>query len=164
MAELPDWLPDLIRLEDYDGDWQRYEDAIYSKFYTDFIASKLTFQGLPVRITKNLIKAKERGFWHLIQEGNVEDLRTPDIRRCERIAWSKAIIQHSESPMVKIWSNERRGRTRYILWLEIADFLVILEKRKSVFFLWTAYSVSGGKKKEKLRREYKLFIKSQRRP
>ena len=91
MSELPDWLPELILFENYNGDWQRYEDAVYSRFYSDFIASRPTFQGLPVRITRNLVKGKERGFWHLIQEGRVEEQRTPDLRRCERIRCYKMV-------------------------------------------------------------------------
>ena len=55
MSGLRGWLPELLQFEDYDGCWQRYEDVVYSKFYSDFIASRPTFQGMPVKVTKNLI-------------------------------------------------------------------------------------------------------------
>ena len=159
MSELPDWLPALIRFEDYHGNWQRYEDAVYSKFYSDFIASILIFQGLPVKITKNLIKGKERGFWHLIQEGRVEEQRTPDLRRCERIAWVRAAIEHFNEPDVIKWSKQIEGKTRQLLWVEDAEFLVVLEKRPNAWFLWTAYCVTEEYKKRKLRKEYEQAIK-----
>ena len=158
MSELPDWLPQLILFEDYNGDWQLYENAVYSKFYSDFIASRPTFQGLPVRITKNLVKGKERGFWHCIQEGPVEESRTPDLRRSERIGWIKAIIEHAHEPSIKMWHNGRRGKTRQLLWCKDAEFLVVLEKRPDTWFLWTAYCVTGEYKKLKLRKEYEQTI------
>ncbi len=159
MSKQPDWLPELILLEDYHGEWQQYEDAVYSEFYSDFIASGPTFQGQPVRITKNLIKGKERGFWHLIQEGRVEEQRTPDIRRCERIRWIRAIIEHAHEPEVKTWQNERKGKTRQLLWLQESEFLVVLEKRSNAWFLWTAYCVTEEYKQHKLSKEYEQSIK-----
>ena len=154
MANLPDWLPDLIRLEDYGGDWQRYEDAIYSKFYTDFIASKPLFQNIPVYIKGFLENGKERGFWHCIQEGPVEENRTPDLRRCERIAWIRTIIEHASKEPVKTWPKQVRGRQRQCIWLKEADYLIILEKRKSAWVLWTAYPTTEQHTKRKLLNEY----------
>jgi hypothetical protein len=80
MCNLPEWLPDLLLLETFGGNWQRYEDAVFAQFYTDFIESRPTFLNEPVYITKNpLKKGKERGFWHCVQEGLIEEDRTPDL-------------------------------------------------------------------------------------
>jgi len=131
MGKLPDWLPGLLLLDNYSGSWQRYEDEVYSRFYTDFIESRPTFRGLPVYVKRFLEKGKERGFWHCIQEGPIERDRTPDLRRCERIAWVRSIIEHANEPMIKKWSKKVRGKTRYLIWFENADYLVVLEKRRS---------------------------------
>jgi len=131
MGKLPDWLPGLLLLDNYNGSWQRYEDEVYSRFYTDFIESRPTFRGLPVYVKRFLEKGKERGFWHCIQEGPIERDRTPDLRRCERVAWVRSIIEHANEPMIKKWSKKVRGKTRYLLWFENADYLVVLEKRRS---------------------------------
>ena len=154
MCNLPDWLPDLLLFEDFGGDWQRYEDEVFA-----------TFQNEPVYITKYpLKKGKERGFWHCVQEGPVEEDRTPDIRRCERIRWVRPVIEHSNDPKVKKWPTKKAGKNRYLLWLEEADYLVILEKRPGCWFLWTAYCTDFEHTRRKRRAEYEAYIKSQRRP
>ncbi|MHC4158151.1 MAG: hypothetical protein ACYSSO_03640 [Planctomycetota bacterium] len=154
MSSLPDWLPELILLEHYQGDWQKYEDAVYSKFYGDFIASRPIFQGMPVYVKRFLEKGKERGFWHIITEGPIEEQRIPDVKRCERIAWIRKIIDHSNDPLIKKWPKKVGNKTRHLLWLEEAEYLVVLEKRKSAWVLWTAYCVTQPHRKRKLKREY----------
>jgi len=159
MSNLPDWLPDLLLLEDFGGDWQRYEDEVYSAFYGDFIQTKPFFEGKPVFIKRELTKGKERSFWHCIQEGLEEEARMPDLRRCERIKWIRAIIDHADNSNIKTWLNMRKGKTRQLLWLEDAEFLVVFERRPNAWVLWTAYPVTEDRRKEKLRREYKEYLK-----
>jgi hypothetical protein len=165
MCNLPDWLPDLLLFDDFGGDWQRYEDELFARFYSDFIESRPTFQGEPVFITKYpLKKGKERGFWHCIQEGDIEDDRTPDLRRCERICWIRPVIEHTTDPKIKKWPTQRKGKNRYLLWVEDADYLVILEKRPGSWYLWTTYYTDRERTRNKLREECEAYIKSQRRP
>lgn len=154
MTELPDWLPGLVPFANYGGSWQRYIDYVYSIFYGDFIAFHPMFEEMPVRITKQLIDGKERNFWHLIQEGPIEELRTPDLRRCERISWIRPIIENAEDPAVKKWTKNVGRKTRKLLWLEEADFLVVLEKRPTCWILWTAYCTTKSRTKRKLMKEY----------
>ena len=159
MSTLPDWLPKLIELTDYRGQWQRYEDEIYSIFYRDFIESRPMFRGLPVYVKRFLEKGKERSFWHCIQEGPVEEERTPDIRRCERIAWIRAVIEHVHDPLVKSWHKKVKSKCRFLLWLEKAEYLVVLEKRRTAWILWTAYCVTEPHRKRKLQKEYEATLK-----
>ena len=42
-------------------------------------------------------------YWHLISEGEVEWDRKPDIRRCERIAWARDILNNAEDKRIKTW-------------------------------------------------------------
>jgi len=157
MIELPHWLPELFLFEDYGGDWQRYEDEVYSRFYTDFIESRPLFQRMPVYVKRFLEKGKERGFWHLVQEGPVEKVRIPDIRRCERVAWIRSIIEHADDPRIKGWSKKVKTKTRHLLWFEEAEYLVILEKRRSAWVLCTAYCTTWGHTKRSLRKEYEEY-------
>lgn len=159
VCDQPDWLPDLILLDDFSGSWVRYENEVYAIFYRDFIESKPSFQGAPVRVAKSLIDGKERTFWHCVQEGDVEEKRTPDFRRCERIAWILAVIEHAGDPAVKQWSNHRGRSVRWLLWLEAAEYLVVLEKRQTHWMLLTAYCTSREHTKRKLRREYEARMK-----
>jgi len=105
-------------------------------------------------------KTKTILFWHLIQEGQIEEERTPDLRRCERIGWIRAVIENEADPRVKVWENERlkdRGPDRrVILWLD-EEFLVVLGDRRTYWLLLTAYTTDRANRIEKLRREYEAY-------
>ncbi len=163
MCDLPAWLPGLIRLEEHGNDGQRYIDAVYARFNTDFIASRPQFQGRTVQVTRQLVRGKERSFWHLIQEGPIEENRIPSIRRCERITWIRRIIEHACDPGVLHWSVKRGRHERDLLFLPVADYLVVLESRPHYWLLWTAYDVTTHRKR-RLLQEYEQWGKSRRRP
>jgi hypothetical protein len=161
MSERPDWLPALIPLKDHGGDWQAYFDAVYAVFHKDFVDSTPSFRGAPVRVKRHPIEqGRERGFWHVTSEGWQETKRVPDLRRCERIGWIRAIIENAEGSDVRVWDNRRRGRHRAVLWVEGAEFLVVLERRSFGWLLWTAYCVTEEHRKRKLLREYEEAQKS----
>jgi hypothetical protein len=157
---MPLWLPPLICLSDFDGDWRRYEGAVYEAFCRDFVRSRIVFGGLPLRLKRHpVVDGREATFWHFTSEGHVERERVPDLRRCERIAWPKPIIERAGSdPAVKVWENERRGgERRACLWFEEEDYLVVLALRAGYVLPWTAYLVLEEHRKRKLRKEYELY-------
>ena len=78
----------------------------------------------------------------------------PDLRRCERIRWPRPIIDHGAEPVIRVWENERKGERRICLWLENADYLVVLARRRGYVLLWTAYPVTQPHRRRKLLREY----------
>jgi hypothetical protein len=157
----PEWLPSLVLLEDYDGDWDKYLVVLYDIFKFDFIDSQCKYRGIKIAIKRHpQIDDKEATFWHLISEGGIETERTPDFRRCERIRWPKPIIENVPDGSVKVWQNKRRSETRMCLWLEEAEFLVILTERKNYLLLWTAYPVTENHRKRKLQKEYESTLKS----
>jgi len=158
---LPDWLPPLVLLEKNDGDWNKYLTLIYSYFKSDFIDSHCNYRGIKIAIKRHpQIDDKEATFWHLITEGDNETERTPDLRRCERIRWSKPLIEKVPDETIKIWQNKRRNETRLCLWLEAAEYIVILAERKNYLLLWTAYTVTESHRKRKLQKEYESTLKS----
>ncbi len=158
---LPDWLPPLVLLEENDGDWNKYLTLIYSYFKSDFIDSHCNYRGIKIAIKRHpQIDDKEATFWHLITEGDNETERTPDLRRCERIRWSKPLIEKVPDETIKIWQNKRRNETRLCLWLEAAEYIVILAERKNYLLLWTAYTVTESHRKRKLQKEYESTLKS----
>ncbi len=115
----PDWLPDLILFESFDGDWERFLDVIYEAFKADFVTSKPNWQGRRLALKRHpLSRGKEATFWHMISEGNNEESREIDLRRCERIRWPRPVIERSEEEEIKVWKNRRKGETRICLWLE----------------------------------------------
>ncbi|MBI4653792.1 MAG: hypothetical protein HY752_02190 [Nitrospirae bacterium] len=158
MDELPDWLPPLVLFSDYDGNWERYLDAIYNYFKQDFINNRPSFRGRRLGLKKHpLEKGKEATFWHFIQEGPNEDDRIPDIRRCERIRWPRPVIENEDKPVIKVWENKRKNDKRILLWLERQEYLVVLAERKGYLLPWTAYLVTEEHRKKKLQREYETF-------
>jgi hypothetical protein len=152
------WLPDLELFENYGGDWDRYLDALYEFFKTDFIDSQPVFRGLRLGLKRHpLSMGKEATFWHLISEGKDEDERVIDFRRCERIRWPRPTIEHANEPVIKVWENERRGEKRVCLWLESEEYLAVLAQRKGYILPWTAFLVTLPHEKRKRQKEYEEF-------
>ena len=160
----PDWLPELVLFENYDGNWEKYLSAIYEFFCEDFVKSKPSYRGIKLSLKRHpMIDGKEATFWHIITSGKSEDERIPDLRRCERIKWPKPIIENDKDPVLKVWQNKRKTDTRIILWFEDEDYLVVLNERKGYILLWTAYLITQNHQKRKLKKEYEAYIKSKSR-
>ncbi|MCF6178133.1 MAG: hypothetical protein L3J63_01920, partial [Geopsychrobacter sp.] len=154
----PEWLPDLILLENFDGDWECFLNAIYEIFKTDFVTSKPIWRGRRLGLKRHPVsEGKEATFWHMISEGDDEKNREIDLWRCERIRWPRPVIEQSEEPEIKVWENRRRGETRICLWLESQEYLVILADRRGYLLPWTAYPVTRPHRKRKLQREYEEY-------
>ncbi len=157
----PPWLPALVRLADYDGDWDRYLDATYDLYRRDLVLSRPVFEGRRLALKRHPVaRGKDATFWHIVSSGPVEDDRLPDLRRFERIRWPRAIIDHTADPAVLIWENVRRRDRRVCLWVPAADYLVVLAKRSTYTLLWTAYPVDREHTRRKLRAEYERAQKS----
>lgn len=160
-----DWLPDLVFLKDYNNDWTAYLDALYVFYKSDFLDSNPKYKNQKVGVKRLPIEnGKVSNFWHLIQEGQKEKDRIPDLRRCERIRWPRPIIENSENETILVWPNVRHTKfgieKNVCLWLKEKEYLVILRKRKGYFLLWTGYLVTNEHRKEKLRKEYEAYKKT----
>lgn len=82
----------------------------------------------------------------------MEDERTPDLRRCERIPWIRAIIENAHNPSVQIWSNANRGDRRTSIWFD-EEYLIVLGHRKGYWQLITAFPTNRDHTVRKLRTE-----------
>ncbi len=140
-------------LNKFPGDfekWNIYIEELFLVFRKTLIDSKLTFKGLPLKIRQHPpYKEKHFAFWHLITEGEKEEERTPDLRRCERISWVSWVIQnHEMNKGISSWPNKRGSETHIVLWYETGDYAVILAERNGYFLLKTAYIVDERRKKK----------------
>jgi hypothetical protein len=154
-------IPPLVTLQEYNGDYFTYEEAIYALFTKDFVDARPIFKGKALGLKRHpLFKGREATFWHIISEGPIENVRTPDLRRYERILWPKVIIEICSSTCkeIKIWKNIRKDETRILLWCERIEYLVILADRGSYILFWTSYPVFEEHIKRKLRKEYYEYI------
>lgn len=154
-----DWLPEYIELDQYDGIWGRYLAKVYEYFCEDFVYNKTYYKGSRVAVRRiPESRGKGYGFWHCISEGSEENERIPDLERCKRIRWIKAIIEHTDCPNVDVWMN-RRGKERCVLFWYKEQFLVVLARRerkedaRTYYLLKTAYCTTGQRRISKLRQE-----------
>lgn len=146
-----------MTLAEYNGDWKRYIEIVFSKFHKDFIEQQPFLEGKRVGITREpMLRGKEQSFWHCISEGQ-------DLRRCERISWIRAVIENSDDELVRVWRTQRGKDRRVCLWYA-AEFLVVLRERKSHLQLVTAYYTDRKHTIKKLARDFKQAQKGQRRP
>ena len=160
MNKTPAWLPPLVLFIDYDGNWEAYLEAVYDYFKLDFVNNKPVFRGMRLGLKRHpLTHGKEATFWHMIQQGDQEDERIPDFRRCERIRWPRPIIEHNGEKSIKIWWNKRKGGQRICLWFEQENYLVILADRGSYILPWTAYLVEKPHRQRKLQKEYEEYCR-----
>ncbi len=151
-------LPDLIKLENYNGSWEDYIEVVYQVFRRDFIENKTFYNNKRVGVKKTpLFKNKECCFWHLTSQGKVEEERIPDLRRCERIGWIKPIIENNKNKLVKFWINQRQREERICLCYGDWDYLIVLIKIKDYLLLLTAYPIEYNSKKDKLKKEYYAY-------
>ena len=164
MKELPDWLPALMEFGDFGGDWTRYVNEVFAIFHRDFIQTQPVIAGRRVMIRRDpMCEGKEWGFWHCVSEGREEEERTPDLRRCERIGWIRAVIEHCDSPEIDRWVARKNGDDRLHLWFK-EEYLVVLGVRKGYYQLITAYLTDWKHTIRKKRAERDMAQKSWHRP
>lgn len=160
MSETFEWLPQLITLKDCEGEWKKYLEVIYAIFHRDFVASKPTYAPKRFALKRHPeYDGKAATFWHLISEGPVEEQRTPDMRRCERIAWPKPIIEAIDDESVRVWRNKRGRNDRILIAVEDFSYVVILDDRKDFVLLWTTYFLEQPNRRRKMEREYDAWRK-----
>lgn len=153
------WLPDLIHLHSFEGNWDKYFEFIYKVFTKDFVEDPPFYEGRKLRLKKHpMYEEKEATFWHIISDGISEESRIPNLRRCERIPWPRPIIENSTDPVVKIWQNKRNGKVRICLLLDSYNYIVILDRRDDYDLFWTAYPIDQPHQKRKLIKEYEAYI------
>jgi hypothetical protein len=96
------------------------------------------------------------GALSLAQQGE----RLPDLRRCERLKWVRALMESCHDPAVLFWDfKESDGTVHTYVWLHEHSFVVILKKypdgsRRLV----TSYFVDKEGKERTFRSKYKRRI------
>lgn len=150
--------PDLVSLNAFGGDWTAYEAELHRIFVAEIASGGLHFRSLPVNCRRRPETAgRWASFWHLVQEGRVEDDRTPDLRRCERLRWVPWVIESAATHRhITEWQNSRGSETNSLLWYR-EEYLVVLGQRRDYWLLKTAYCTEQRGRIEKLRRERDAF-------
>lgn len=158
MSGADEWLPSLVLFDAYQGEWQRYVDAVYEQFHRDFIANPPVLRGMRVSYRWHTpMHEKANTFWHIVSGGKVERERLPDLRRCERIRWPRALIDAVGTERVVVWERTDRGERRVLIALSDYSYLVVLADRGAYLLLVTAYPVEGTHQRARLRGEWENY-------
>ena len=152
--------PDLFLLEDFNGDWETYAEELYRIFKNEIAHAGILFRNQEVSCLRHPeTKGRWKSFWHLIQEGSVEEERIPDPRRCERLRWVPWVINNAGThPEIDEWSNKRKRETNTLLWYQ-EEYLVVLSQKKDFWLLKTAYPTGRNHTIRKLRKERDRFYR-----
>jgi hypothetical protein len=149
------WLPPLVLLNSYNGNWDSYIEAVYNLFCRDFVSSLPSYQGRRLALKRHPVSlGKEATFWHMVSTGDVEEDRIPDLRRCERICWPRKIIENDTHSDLKCWVEMRGKEPRIHLWCEAEGYLVVLADRGKFLLPWTAYHVEYKHEIQKLNKRW----------
>ena len=156
MTSADDWLPALLEFAAFGGSWDDYLAAIYEAFCKDFVeTSSWLFDGKRVALKRHpLLLDKEATFWHFVSSGPVEQNRMPDLRRCERIRWPKAMMTSIDGGRLKCWQDDRGGEPRYVLALEDFSYAVVVADRANYVLPWTAYLIEHENRRRRMEEEY----------
>ncbi len=153
--------PNLIYLNDFNGNFQIYLNTVYLIFENDFIKTQPQYEGLKVAVRKYPeVDGLHRTFYHITHEGEDEKNRTPDMRRMERIRFPRFVIDNNTHPEILIWKNTRGNDERILLFNENENYIVVLSERKEFYLFITAYYVETEHRKKALLKEYEIYIKA----
>ncbi len=159
MSSSIEWLETIVALDDFKGDPVAYINHLFEIFTRDFISSTPTFRGRKVFHDGNDDGGKPHAFVHITtEEGRETGNRELCLRRCERIAWIRPIIENADDTAVLVWDKEQQTpkgwKTRTYLFLEQENFLVILEEKSKGHFMITAIYVDNPNQKRKHLKAY----------
>jgi hypothetical protein len=156
-------LPKIICLEDYNGNYHNYIDAVYAIFERDLVKNRPDFGSHKLQLKSlPLFQNRAYTFYHLTHKGEIESEREPDFRRCERIAWVKPTIENTEKWNLKFWKQSRNGKSRVCIQLKVeedVDYYVILDVRTNYILIWTAFIAEYEHEKRKKEKEYADWVK-----
>ena len=162
---MSEWLPELLLLEDAQGNWGMYLDRMHARFVTDFIDSKPAWPGKRVGVKRHPEHdGKSATFWHLISDGAVEAERLPNMRRCERIGWPRPMMDEfdaadpdTSATRILWWKETRDSEERYLLAPEDFSYVVVVVDRGEYVLPWTAFWIEYAHQRNKRERAFRQF-------
>lgn len=153
--------PDLIYLNDYQGNFKNYFYAVYEIFSAHFLKSNPYYQGVKVTAPRYPeVDGLSRTFYHITHQGDDEQNREPDIRRMERIRFPKFKIENHPHDELLVWEKEMGSDNRIHILNITERYLLVLNKRKDYLMLWTAFYIEHNHTIRKKLKEYETHKKT----
>ncbi|MBN1904884.1 MAG: hypothetical protein JW927_07285 [Deltaproteobacteria bacterium] len=150
-------------------------DMLYDIFCRDIRDHDLRYFDNRVWIFREMEDGREKIFWHLTTRSEKKvkiprrkkkffpseqvyfnEDRYPDLRRCERLPWIRALIEQAGDTEILAWDYEEEDLTiKTYLWLKDNDFAVIMKKfPNGVQRLITSFYIDKSYKRQDLERKY----------
>lgn len=155
-------LPAKLFLNDFQGNYKVYIDAVFAVFKRDFIKQKAYFGFYVLGLQYHpCFQDRAYTFYHMTHKGEVESERVPDLRCCECMPWVRPTVEQTVNDKLRFWEQERSNRPRVCIWLEVEDdYFVILDVRKIFVLLWTAFVAEHSHEVRKKQKEYEAWCKA----
>ena len=150
--------PNLIYLEDFNGNFNLYFKEVYSIFKEHFMLSMPNFKGLKVSAPRYPeVDGVCRTFYHITHHGVDEQNRTPDLRRMERIRFPRFKIENHPHHDLLVWEKQIGSDIRIHILNMNQSYLLVLNKRKDYLMLWTAFYINQNHTLRKKLKEYEVY-------
>lgn len=148
---------------------------LYGIFCRDIRDHGLRYFGNSVWIFREMEDGREKIFWHLTTRSKkyekiprrkkkfypqdqiyINEERYPDLRRCERLPWIRALIEQEENAEILAWDYEEGDLTiKTYIWLKDHDFIVIMKKYPNgARRLITSFYIDKSYKRQDFERKY----------
>ena len=164
------WLPELIDSSVPNMTYSEFIEQIYAIFLEYYLdSSQLFFLDRRVSYKKHpQINDRHHLFYHLTTSNYEftaagEDNRLPNIERCERIKWPKAIIENylcietCECQKLKVWRMKEKNEYRIKILFEDFNYLVVLAERSDYYLIWTGFHIDKKHRVDKYKKQYSLY-------
>lgn len=152
-------MPRLIKMNEFNNDWNLYIDYLYDLYLEEFFYETVFYKDAPVKTFTNLeYNGRQKTFNHITTEGSRD--RLYNSLRCERYKWIKAMIEGNacnNCSDIAIWPEKRKKKQNILIWCRNTNFLVVLEKRREEYYLITSYCVIYPNKERDLRISYNRY-------
>ncbi|OFK58543.1 hypothetical protein HMPREF2811_05490 [Globicatella sp. HMSC072A10] len=161
-------LEKIVELNDYNGNFEKYNDYLYEIFLRDLYNNKLYYNNKSIALRRYPeFNGKQDAFYHLTCKffENNSDERLPDLRRCERLHWIKPGIETNHiaecgKKCFFIYEKNIRGKNKVHM-LNVEDrYLIVLEERKDYYLLSTAFYIDNDKTLERKMKDYNRYVNS----
>ena len=134
--------------------WTQYLASLYDTYKANIPDMNFRFNGKPIKVNTNLnYNLQHVTFDHITTMGSTDRLYNEP--RCERIVWVKDILGQMCTGcdylhIFRDYDWKSADKKRFIVWCTLEDYVIILEERKNIVMIISAYCVLYTGKKESL--------------
>lgn len=166
MSEFPEWLPPLVTLQEYKGNWWAYQEACYTYYCHDFVENKNPqyFKSKIVLTDTDITEyGWEETFRHIVLGGIKKEEQ--DMGRFEKIRWIRPMIEAADADRIPWWRNirsssvKRGSQKRLVIALPDFTYKIIMRETFNKYILFTAYPCYGHEIKV-MKREYESGLQN----